>query len=573
MIEKFAYFCFTAVSDIKMKKIILLISLAILNFSYVYSKVEQDTTLHTLYGLIENKDIYMSEKENRISEIKKLLNIPSITDNQRYDINLKLYNEYKTYISDSAIYYARENTSIAEKLNHPVWIYESKLDLVSLYIIAGMYIEAIDNLKSINNKNLPDWLQIKYYDCNKQLYNYYSSNNPYTLVYLEKSNLYRDSLLNVLDKESNHYKIVYAEKQHDENRLAEARQIIKQLLEQTESDTHEKAVLSYALANIYKKEGNISQQKHYYAVSAICDIKNAIKENASMQALASILYETGEIERAYDCIKSSMEDAMFCNARLRTYEVSQIFPIIDTAYRENINKQKSELQLFLILVSILSIFLIIAVIYVYRQMKRVARIRKELYQANIKLNKLNTDLQSTVNQLNDVNKELSDVNNQLLEANQIKEAYIGHFLDLCSTYINKLEKFQNSLNKKAVEKKLDELYKMLKSNKMIDDELKELYENFDNIFLHLYPNFVEEFNSLLLEEERFTLKPNELLNVELRIFALIRLGITDSSKIANFLHYSANTIYSYRTRVRNKAAVPREEFESLVMKIGVIKKN
>lgn len=555
-----------------MKKILSLIIL-LFCISDVFPKISQDTILISLYKLVEHKELYMTEKEEEISEIKKMLKTPNITPEQRYDINLKLYNEYKTYISDSAIYYARENTTIAKRLNNPVWSYESELDLVSLYIVAGMYIEAIDILKSINNKNLPDWLLIKYYDCYKQLYNYYSNNNLYTRIYVEKSKLYRDSLLNVLDKKSNHYKIVYAEKLYDENKLTEARQILQDILNQTESDTHEKAVLAYALANIYKKEGSIGLQKHYYAISAICDIKNAIKENASMQALASVLYETGEVERAYHCIKSSMEDAMFCNARLRTYEVSQIFPIIDSAYQENVNKQKLELQLFLILVSILSIFLIIAIIYVYRQMKRVARIRKELYHTNVKLNELNTDLQSTINQLNDVNKELSDVNNELSEANQIKEAYIGHFLDLCSTYINKLEKYQNTLNKKAVEKKLDELYKILKSREMIDNELKELYENFDNIFLHLYPNFVEEFNSLLVRDGQFILKPNELLNVELRIFALIRLGITDSSKIASFLHYSANTIYSYRTRVRNKAAVPREEFESMVMKIGIIKKN
>ncbi|MFT3995141.1 MAG: DUF6377 domain-containing protein [Dysgonomonas sp.] len=555
-----------------MKKIFLLI-LILFPICDIFPNISQDTTFHALYELMKHKDIYMEEKEEKISEIKRMLKTPNVTKEQRYDINLKLYNEYKTYISDSAIYYARENTTIAQELHNSVWIYESKLDLVSLYIVAGMYIEAIDILKSINNKELPDWLLIRYYDCYKQLYNYYSSNNPYTLIYAEKSNQYRDSLLNVLNKESNHYKIVYSEKLYDESQLDGAKQILQSLLDQTKSDTHEKAVLAYALANIYKKEGNIDKQKYYYAVSAISDIKNAIKENASMQALASVLYETGEVDQAYICIKSSMEDAMFCNARLRTYEVSQIFPIIDSAYQENANRQKSELQLFLILVSILSLFLIVAVIYVYRQMKRVARIRKELYRTNVKLNSLNTDLQSTVNQLNTVNKELSDVNNELSEANQIKEAYIGHFLDLCSTYINKLEKYQNALNKKAVDKKLDELYKMLKSRDMIENELKELYVNFDNIFLHLYPNFVDEFNSLLAKEERFILKHNELLNVELRIFALIRLGITDSSKIASFLHYSANTIYSYRTRVRNKAAVPRDEFESLVMKIGVIKKN
>jgi len=556
-----------------MKKIILTIFFLFLCVICIYSKTNNDTIFNTLYKLIENKSVYMTEKENSIDEIKRMLKTPNITPQQQYEINRELYNQYKTYISDNAIHYARENKAIAEKLNQPKMIYESKLDLVSLYIVAGMFIEAINILESIDNQNLPDWLLIKYYDCYKQLYNYYSINNPYTLIYAEKSNQYRDSLLNVLDKESNHYKIVYAEKLYDENKLAEGRQILQELLEKTEADTHEKAVLAYALANIYKKQGNINLQKYYYAVSAISDIKNSIKENASMQALASVLYETGEVEKAYDCIKSSMEDAMFCNARLRTYEVSQIFPIIDSAYQENVSRQKSELQLFLILVSILSVFLIIAVIYVYRQMRKVARIRKELSDTNVKLNGLNTDLQSTINQLNNANKELSDVNNQLSEANQIKEAYIGHFLDLCSTYINKLEKYQNTLNKKAVEKKLDELYKILKSREMIDNELKELYENFDNIFLHLYPNFVDEFNSLLIGEERFILKPNELLNVELRIFALIRLGITDSSKIASFLHYSANTIYSYRTRVRNKAAVPREEFESMVMKIGIIKKN
>lgn len=538
-----------------------------------YPNTKSDTTVHALYRLMEHKDRYMAEKENKIFPIKKMLETPGITAGQLYDINRLLYDEYKTYISDSAIYYARQNLLIAATLENPVKRYESALDLVSLYTISGMYIESVELLGALNSKELPGRLAVNYFDCYKQLYNSYSHNNPYTLIYKEKSQLYRDSLLSALDKQSHHYKIVYAEKLDDENRLGEAKRLLQELLDKTGGDTHEKAVVAYALANIYRKEGDVGMQKHYYALSAICDIKNAIKENASMQALASVLYETGEIEKAYACIKSSMEDAIFCNARLRTYEISQIFPIIDSAYQENISRQKSELVRFLILVSILSLFLIAAVAYVYRQMKRVARIRKELYRTNVKLNKLNTDLQDTVTQLNRVNRELSKVNTELSEANQIKEAYIGHFLDLCSTYIDKLEKYQHALNKKAMDRKLDELYKMLKSRTMIDNELKELYDNFDSIFLHLYPDFVEEFNALLQEKERFVLKPNELLNAELRIFALIRLGITDSSRIANFLHYSANTIYSYRTRVRNKAAVPRDEFENAVMKIGVIKGN
>ncbi len=380
--------------------------------------------------------------------------------------------------------------------------------------------------------------------------------------------MYRDSLLSILDKKSNHYKIVYAEKLYDANRLNEAKAILRSMLDATKSDTHEKAVLAYALANTYGKEKNIGLQRYYYALSAVCDIKNAIKENASTQALASVLYKTGQLEEAYNCIRSSMEDAMFCNARLRTYEVSQIFPIIDSAYKKKIDGKNKALQLYLLLVSILSVFLIIAIVFVYRQMKKIAGIRKELYETNVRLSELNSEMHCTNDRLQLVNGELVKANASLSEANQIKETYIGHFLDLCSTYIDKLEKYQNSLNRKAMERKLDELYRMLKSRDMIDNELKELYENFDNTFLHLYPNFVEEFNSLLVAEEQFVMKPGELLNVELRIFALIRLGITDSSRIARFLHYSANTIYSYRTRVRNKAAVPRDEFENRVVKIG-----
>ncbi|RXF67798.1 DUF6377 domain-containing protein [Arcticibacter tournemirensis] len=555
-----------------MKKILSVAAVILVSFT-VSAQASKDTIYSYLYNLLEHKEIYVNEKNAKISQIKNMLALPGINGEQRYDINHRLYNEYKTFISDSAIYYTRQNLEIAKKLDRPLLINESKLDLVSLYVIAGMYIESLDLLKSIDKRGFPDWLLIKYYDSYKQLYSYYSHNNPYTRGYIEKSNLYRDSLLSILDKKSNHYKIVYAEKLYDANRLNEAKEILRSMLDATKSDTHEKAVLAYALANTYGKEKNISLQRYYYALSAVCDIKNAIKENASTQALASVLYKTGQLEEAYNCIRSSMEDAMFCNARLRTYEVSQIFPIIDSAYKKKIDGKNKALQLYLLLVSILSVFLIIAIVFVYRQMKKIAGIRKELYETNVRLSELNSEMHCTNDRLQLVNGELVKANASLSEANQIKETYIGHFLDLCSTYIDKLEKYQNSLNRKAMERKLDELYRMLKSRDMIDNELKELYENFDNTFLHLYPNFVEEFNSLLVAEEQFVTKPGELLNVELRIFALIRLGITDSSRIARFLHYSANTIYSYRTRVRNKAAVPRDEFENMVLKIGYPIKN
>lgn len=536
------------------------------------NEAEIKETLQALYRLMEEKETYMSAKEEQIAGIRKMLAIPRMSEEQRYDINLRLFNEFKTYIADSAIYYAKENIEIGKKLQSTDRIYDSMLDLASLNVISGMYFEASDLLSSFERDKLTLGQLIKYYDSYKQLYRNYAFNNPYATKYAAQSNLYRDSLLQILDPSSHHYLIVYAEKLYDENRLDASRQILLTLLSKTRGDTHEKAVLCYALGNIYQKEGNSTLQKYYYALSSISDIKNAIKENASMQALALTLFKEGEIDRAYTCIKSSMEDAMFCNARLRTYEISTIFPIIDSAYQQKLSKQKDDLESFLRLSNLLLLFLIVAIFIVWRQMRKVARIRKELYHTNLKLRDLNDDLQKSITQLNLINSKMQEVNAELSEANKIKETYIGQLLDLCSTYINKLENYQHTLNKKAMERKLDELFGMLKSRDMIDRELRELYQLFDHTFLSLYPTFVEEFNALLREEERFILKPGELLNVELRIFALIRLGITDSSRIAGFLHYSANTIYNYRARVRNKAAVSRDQFEHMVMKIGVIQR-
>jgi hypothetical protein len=214
----------------------------------------------------------------------------------------------------------------------------------------------------------------------------------------------------------------------------------------------------------------------------------------------------------------------------------------------------------------LSLFLIVAVIYVYKQMDKVSRIRQELDGINKELIRLNCDISKKNDQLNERNA-------LLLDSNQIKEEYIAHFFNLCSKYINKLEDYRKSLNKLAVKGEHKELFSMLKSNSVIENEVEELYRNFDTIFLNLYPAFVEEFNTLLTDEEKSEPKNGEKLNTELRIFALIRLGITDSVKIASFLRYSLSTIYNYRTRARNRAAVSRDEFEEQVMKIGTIIKN
>ncbi|MDR0829518.1 MAG: DUF6377 domain-containing protein [Prevotellaceae bacterium] len=510
--------------------------------------------LNQLDQTIAQRQTYTDIREHRILELKQMLKTPNISDGQTYELNTRLYSEYKTYNCDSAFYHAENALRIAELLGKEHFINEAKLNKISVFNVIGMYKEALDLLQSINKNVLSNELKIKYFNIQKEVYSNYSNNNVYAVEYKKISDNYRDSLLNLLDKNSEHYLIVYSEKLLEAGRVDEASEILFGLLKAVEPENHLFAVLTYGIADVFLAKGDKEKAKIYCAKSAAADLKNAIKENASMQALALLLYESGDLKHAYKYIKYSLEDAVFCNARLRTFEISRIFPIIDDAYQEKTQKQKKQLTFYLVLTAILSFFLIIAVAYVYKQMKKLSKARKELSNINLQLNGLNSQLQN-------YNKELS-------EANHIKEEYIGHFLDLCSAYIDKLEDYRKTLHRKAADSKIDELFKMLKSTEMVDKEVTELYQNFDKIFLSLFPTFIEDFNTLMLPEEHFVRKQGELLSVEMRICALIRLGITDSSKIAKFLRYSSNTIYNYRAKIKTKASVPREDFEKTIMKIG-----
>jgi len=315
---------------------------------------------------------------------------------------------------------------------------------------------------------------------------------------------------------------------------------------------------------VYYHTNEREKEKQWLIESAINDLESATKEYISLRSLAFMLYEDGDIERAYKYIKQSLEDALFCNARLRTYEISQMLPIIDKAYQHQSEKRQNQLKFSLISISTLTLFLLIAVFFIYQQMRKLSIARSDLCAANHKLNGLNNELLET-------NKLLTQSNITLKEANLIKEEYIGRYMDQCSVYIDKLDEYRRLLNKTATAGKVDDLIRTIKSTQFIDDELKEFYNNFDSSFLQLFPSFVTEFNALLVQSETIQLKKNELLNTELRIFALIRLGITDSVKIAHFLRYSLSTIYNYRTKMRNKSSVPRDDFEAYVMNICIDK--
>ncbi|WP_380893499.1 DUF6377 domain-containing protein [Sphingobacterium tabacisoli] len=526
------------------------------------SAQDESVLLNELDKELKISPTYIQEKERRIENIKLRFSEKNLSTLQVYTINKAIFEEFRTLQIDSAINYVEENAKLAKLLGLD-YVNECRLLLSNLYTISGRYIESNELLDLMYHSNLAEWLKSGYYEAKKKLYSAYTAQHPSNPVYQKWSEEYRDSLLGTLDTSSNQYKTVLAEKLRLQGKTSIAKHILLSVIKNVKVNTHEYAIITSAIGNLYKDEANLDKQKHYFCLSAIADIKNAIRENTSLQSLAIALFETKDIDRSYRYSKQSMEDAIYCNAPLRTLEISRLYPIIDSAYQEKSEIQWRQLFTYLILISMLSVGLFFAVFYIIRQMNRIAKSKMELHHANSLLKELNETLQIA-------NSEVQTVNEKLAESNRIKEEYIGNFLDLCSSYIIKLEDYRKNLHKKATNGKTDELLKLLKSSSIAEQELKQLYKNFDKVFVHLYPDFVDEFNKLLLKEEQFVLKPGEVLNTELRIFALIRLGIQDSSRIANFLRYSASTVYNYRTKVRNKAGVPRETFESMVMTIGNI---
>ncbi|WP_010662336.1 DUF6377 domain-containing protein [Marinilabilia salmonicolor] len=544
-----------------MRQTIFLFFLLLTPTSSALASISAEAILDSLDQAIASKQEFEQQKENELSLLKQWLQEGS-TKRETYDLSTRLYEAYRKYQIDSAIVYAEralKNAATQENIKY------TRLQLVILYSSTGMFREAETILRSINKNVLPDSLLPDYYNAWRLFFNYYAANVQLP-EYDQKTRTYRDSLMQVLNPGSMFFRINQAESLIEKGETQTASHLLTNMLGEINPENENYAMVTFLKGLLHEIRGETQKSQQFFALSAINDIRKSTKDNSSIQHLAALAYEQGNIERAFHYSQVALNDALFCNVQFRTYYLTQFFTFINANYKEKIEHQKNQLWLFLSLISLLSLFLIVAVIYVYKQMDKVSRIRRELDEMNKELIRLNSNISQK-------NEQLNDRNALLIDSNQIKEEYIAHFFDLCSTYINKLENYRKTLNKKAVSGEHKELFKMLKSNSVIESEVEELYHHFDTIFLNLYPSFVEEFNALLTDEEKSEPKNSDRLNTELRIFALVRLGITDSVKIASFLRYSLSTIYNYRTRARNRAAVPREKFEEMVIKIGTLRKN
>lgn len=522
-----------------------------------------DSLLLKLDQAIKERPIYMEQKELKLVELKRQLH-RQIPDEERFAILGTLLDEYRSFNTDSALHMAEEREQIAIRLGNREYIDNARMNKADVLGMTGMYKEVMDLMRNIHIDRLPVDIHPYYYHIYRTVYGLmadYAVTAYEKKLYTELTDKYRDSLLLVNKDNLLIHTLIQSDQYNVRNEYDKAIRLLTDYLALQKDYEHDVAICAYTLSESYRLKGDKEKEKEYLIVSAMADMKTAVREYISLRKLAVLLYQEGDIERAYSYVKICMEDAAACNARLRKLEILEIFPIINDAYQQKTEKQQEQMKWALVSISLLSLFLLLAIFYVYKQMKKVAAARREVIDANKRLKELNDELHLS-------NAQLKGANHSIAENSYLKEEYIGRYMDQCSVYLEKMDNYRRSLGKIAATGNVEELYKNIKSSKFIEGELKEFYTNFDNTFLQLFPTFVEDFNALLADDEQISLKAGERMNTELRIFALIRLGITDSVKIAQFLRYSVTTIYNYRTKVRNKAAGDRDLLEQEVMTIG-----
>lgn len=548
-----------------MKKNCLLCFLLFFSCYSAFAGESLDSLLNVLDKTIKEADTYVQIKENKLHELKKEARKTPPVSVERYHLNNDIYLEYKAYSSGSALHYLNENMLLARQLNDKERELKIQLELSYLLSSIGMYMEAADILNSIDRQTLPSSLLGYYYTCYEHVYFEAGAAQPrykmFASRYAKLSHAYRDSMQVTLDPSSATYLWLRETQLREAGKYDEALEFSDRRLAEASFGTPQYALVAYQRFRLFESMGKKDEHLYYLVLSAISDVRSAIKEQSSLMVLAQELNRKGDLKRAYDYINFSWEISQFYKTRLRSWMNITPLSMINGNYQDIIKQQNRELLIYITCVALLALLLVIALIYIYRQMKALSIAKKGLQEVNERLFSLNEELE-------EVNRHLRSTNLELSESNLIKEAYIARFFKLCSVYVDRLQAYRKLVNKKLQRGQVAELLKMTHlSNDIVTVEVQELYANFDSAFLHLFPNFVESLNALLLPDEQIVLKPDELLNTELRIFALIRLGIKDSSQIAELLHYSVNTIYNYRSRVKTKARVSRDDFEDLVAKI------
>lgn len=513
---------------------------------------EVEAALESLDEVICNKEMLEGQKENRIARLKAAMGHPR-SDREMYEVYDDLFDEYFQYNIDSTMLYAHRKLELAEKTGDEALKVDAVMDLAERYTMSGLYDAALGLFDeySYARKDVPRYLSV----LNTVYTNLEISSNDIRLAARYralKETCQSELLLNLSEDDISHI-FVETDMLLHQNRNREVLDILLPWIEDHSPALEDKGIIYYTLARAYSMVGDRGNAILWYARSAECDLMVPKYEYRSLYELAGCLYENGDIERAYAYITRSVEDAIQSNAQLHKQFSYQILPVISDSYNSHVAQKNKAILYAFLFASMLLVLLIIVMVGIFRERSRALLAEKQTRESNRQLMILTEELQKNVQILK--------------ETNQIKEMYLGRYLSMCSDYIDGLERYRTSLRK--VGRDGGDIMSALKSKEFMENALEEFYSQFDATFLDLFPDFISQLNGLLQEDKRVSYHSEErLLTTELRVLALIRLGISDSVKIAGFLRRSVSTVYNYRVKMRNSSVCDRDEFENRLMNIG-----
>lgn len=541
------------------------VSVVIMIFSCaILSSANNAALLQKLDSVIEASETIVAEKNKKIAMLKQMAakenNTAMLLERYR-----ELSEEYYVFKFDSAKVYVEKGLALAKKVQNSRYIVTNTIMKAKLLSIGGLYSEAINTLNTIEQDSLGEQnMTFDYNIAYSTIYSYwadYCNDDTYSPIYRERSNAYLKTAIANIDKNNAAYDYymgeyhVYIDKDDDK-----ALKHYFRTLEKNGMTSRVYAMASFAIANNYSAHENMEKYEEYLIKASICDILCCTKENLAIQDLAMHLFkqDNENIERARVYINTAMDDAKSYNNRLRILEISQKLPIIVSTYHKRLTTQNSTLMYAVWGISLLVVSMIVLLYFFVRQNKLLSKRRHELHVSN--------------NMLTETNERLNRANELLLDTNRKREGLAKLYIDLCAKYIDKMAKFQVMVQRKIKANQINELMSYVSSSRLNYEDADTFMKRFDEAFLNLYPSFVTEFNALLKEDEQVITKNPHSLTTELRIFALIRLGVKESSEIAALLYYTPRTIYNYRSAFKNKA-LNRESFEERVCMLCTIINN
>jgi hypothetical protein len=533
-------------------RIFLPILLLLLFEFSVSASVKTDKLLADLKNELSRKKVYDDQKEIRIKGLKEKLNATAKTNyNAQFDICGKLYEEYKVYQFDSAYVYTQKLLNISQVTKDVSKQYESKIKLGFILLSSGMFKETFDCLNQINTHLLNDSSKLEYYSLKARAYSDladYNNDKNYTAFDNAESIKYLDSTITLSKRNSFENLMRLGDRQLRKGQILQPSQYYIQLLDHYNLTTHQRAMVATGLSFFYQGPYESETRTNLLAIGAINDIRSSTKETLAMFLLGQQLYLDGKIEDAYIFIQQAMDDAQYYGARLRKIKIGAVLPAVAAQINIKTENEKNKFLIYFLSITVVAVLISLVSFIVFIQLKRLKAKEKIIEEKNALLEK---------------------INDRLTEDTHIKEEYIGYFFNVISGYILKLEKLKRNVERKLSIKKYDDI--LLSVNEInIKKERETLFYTFDHIFLKIFPNFISTFNSLLKKEDQIWPKDHEVMNTDMRIFALMRLGINDNETIANILEYSVNTIYVYKMRIKAKALVPSDQFDHKIMAIKAV---